>query len=249
MDVLLLDFDHTLYPSTLPTLDHIDSRITEFIETRLGVAFGEADALRKSLCAEYGTTLRGLMLGHGIDPHGYCEFIHAIDDAVLPPPDALLRQWLQQLPMPTYIFTNARADWAERGLKNMGLWDMVAEKNGSGENENRAGGNGKPLFGFSKTPLLGILDIEFTGWIGKPDPLAYLAVETFITQSHGSDIRLHLVDDRLDNLATAAERGWRTHWVQPHHYGEADLARRAPHVETVVLRSLTDLHPTLLCRQ
>src|SRR4051812_35519829 len=58
--VLLLDYDHTLYPSTLETLRAVDNRITLYIETFLGLSPEESDAMRQSLCAEFGTTLRGL---------------------------------------------------------------------------------------------------------------------------------------------------------------------------------------------
>jgi len=230
MNVILLDFDHTLYPSTSPTLLHIDQRITLFLETRFGLDFAAADALRQSLCRGHGTTLRGLMLNHGIDPHGYCDFIHAVDDAILPSPDPALRAWLENLRWPAYVFTNARADWAERGLKAMGLWDLVGE--------NR--------------PLLGILDLPFTGWIGKPDPAAYLAVEDFIRARHGGPgappLTLHFADDRIDNLQAAALRGWRTHWVRPHHFpsslgaNDGDSASSA-RAGMSTIRSLLDLHP------
>ncbi len=230
MTVLLLDFDHTLYPSTLPTLAEVDRRITLYLESHLGLSFAAADQMRKTLCGRHGTTLRGLMLDKAIDPHHYCDFVHDVGDDSLPPPDPALRAWLLRLKAPTYVFTNARADWTERCMKAMGLWDLVGE-------------NG---------PLLGVLDLPFTGWMGKPDDAAYAAVERFVAHRHGPEATLHLVDDRLVNLAPAVARGWRTHWVKPHtHHGTEGADGydpvRFPDEKTTVLNVLTDLHPVLLC--
>lgn len=206
--VLLLDFDHTLYPPTLPTLGHIDRRITLYIETFLGLDFAAADAMRQNLCSRHGTTLRGLMHTHQLDPHHYFDFVHQVDEACLPPADAGLRLWLEELSVPAYVFTNARADWVWRCFENMRLTDLVGEGR----------------------PLLAILDLAFADWVGKPQPSAYAAVENLVRQNHGADAVLHLVDDRQDNLLTARERGWQTHWFSPH----------APEGESA-LRSLADL--------
>src|SRR3954462_11607517 len=88
--VLLLDYDHTLYPSTLETLRAVDNRITLYIETFLGLSPEASDAMRQSLCAEFGTTLRGLEEHHGVEREHYCDFIHEIEDEFLPPPDPVL---------------------------------------------------------------------------------------------------------------------------------------------------------------
>lgn len=208
--VLLLDFDHTLYPPTLPTLGQIDRRITLYIETFLGLDFAEADALRQNLCSRHGTTLRGLMDTHDLDPHHYFDFVQQVEKAYLPPPDAALRQWLQNLNVPAYVFTNARADWVWRCFENMGVADLV--------------GDGQPL--------RAIFDLAFVDWVGKPQPSAYAAVEMHLREVHGPEAVLHLVDDRRDNLQTARELGWRTHWFNPHADSNADEP---------ALRSLHDL--------
>ncbi len=197
--VLLLDLDHTLYPSTLPTAYAVDDRITRYIGKHLGFARDEADALRQELCARYGTTLKGLETLHGVDREHYCDFIQDVEDALMPPPDPLLRAWLSAAAgkIPTYLFTNARRDWADRCLASLGFSGM----------------------------FLGILDIGFMEWIGKPEAEAFSRVESFVRARHG-DARILFADDRLDNLAQARRQGWSTVWIRPH---DADAELNSGH--------------------
>ena len=187
--VLLLDLDHTLYPSTLPTGDAVDSRIVRYIREHLGLSPDDADALRRKLSAKYGTTLKGLEILHGVDREHYCDFIQDLEDALMPPPDPRLRAWLSDVvaKVPTYLFTNSRRDWVDRCLASLGLADL----------------------------LPGVLDIGFMEWVGKPEAVAFARAESFIRGLHG-DVRFIFADDRLDNLEQARLRGWSTIWIRPH---------------------------------
>jgi putative hydrolase of the HAD superfamily len=203
--VLLLDLDHTLYPSTAPTLDAVDRRITEFIGKTLEIPEDHADRMRRDLCAEYGTTLRGLELLHGVGREEYTSFIQDLEDHLMPAADLRLREWLITAARrrPTYLFTNARRDWADRCLIHLGFSDLlVADPD-------------------ITAVIRGILDIDFMEWVGKPDPGAFARVERFLEThgllpTHPSTPAAFFADDRLDNLAAARERGWRTIWVRPH---------------------------------
>ncbi len=199
--ILLLDYDYTLYPSTLTTLKAVDERINLYIQTFLGYSPEAADAARLQLWEKYGTTLKGLEEQHGMDRHHYCDFIHAIEDHHLPPVDTALTAWLGRIPHPIYIFTNARMDWVVRGLKSMGLESILP---GS---ENQLGG----------TKLQGIFDIAFMDWQGKPHQESYVKVEAFLRNRHGQNVEIHFADDRLDNLRTAEHCNWTTIWIPPHN--------------------------------
>jgi putative hydrolase of the HAD superfamily len=198
--VLLLDFDHTLYPSTLSTLKAVDARINLYLQTFLGFTAAGADAARVELWDAYGTTLKGLEELHGVDRGHYCDFIHAIEESHLPPPDPELEAWLARVPHPCYIFTNARMDWAVRGLKAMGLAALLPE-------------------GAAPHRLRGIFDIAFMDWEGKPNRGAYAKVDAYVRARHGDDARIHFADDRPDNLESAREQGWTTIWIHPHTAG------------------------------
>jgi putative hydrolase of the HAD superfamily len=209
--VLLLDLDHTLYPSTLPTAYAVDARITEYIGQHLGLNPEEADVLRQELCARYGTTLKGLETLHGVDREHYCDFIQDVEETLMPPPDPRLRSWLSRVVQktPTYLFTNARRDWADRCLASLGLSDMLIETSQGSEGSGNSEGSAAP------GALLGILDIGFMEWVGKPEAKAFSRTEAFIRQRHG-DVSILFIDDRLDNLAQARLHGWSTVWMRPH---------------------------------
>jgi len=236
-NILLLDYDHTLYPSTLKTLGAVDDRINLYMRTFLGLTRDQADETRIRLWDQYGTTLRGLEELHGVERGHYCDFIHAIDAEHLPPPDPALQAWLARVPHPLYIFTNARLDWAVRGLTSMGLASILPDADnggpeadfGEGEtvlaepgvldiDPGIAGAAGGSLLapGFSGPKLQGIFDIAFMEWEGKPNPRAYAKVDAHLRERHGEDIRIHFADDRQDNLEAARARRWSTIWIAPH---------------------------------
>ena len=204
--ILLLDYDHTLYPSTLPTLKAVDERINLYIRTFLGLTAEQANATRMRLFGRHGTTLKGLEQDYGVDRDHYCDFIHAIDDDQLPPPDPALHAWLQRVAHPCYLFTNARLDWVVRGLNAMGLVHLLPRSaQGAGHDADSSGG----------VRLHGIFDITFTDWEGKPHAPAYAKVDAHLRARHGQDIQIHFADDRSDNLEAARQRGWRTIWIAP----------------------------------
>jgi len=237
--ILLLDYDHTLYPSTLSTLKAVDDRINLYIRTYLGFTSEQADAARLELWDKYGTTLKGLEELHGVDREHYCDFIHAIGAEHLPPPDPGLTEWLAKLPHPCYIFTNARMDWAVRGLKAMGLegllpLDLVGPDGDHGDPPVAAAAYLGPR-------LEGIFDIAFMDWEGKPNRQAYVKVDAWLRERHGSDVRILFADDRQDNLESARERGWGTIWIAPHTAEDV----RGDEFDRVV-SSLTELDPNAL---
>jgi pyrimidine 5'-nucleotidase len=231
--ILLLDYDKTLYPSTLPTLKAVDERITLYMCTFLGLSPAEADATRRRFGAQYGTTLKGLEAHHGVDRDHYCDFIHAVAEQHLPPPDPQLTAWFNRLAHPCYLFTNAHRDWAIRGLQAMGLAALLP---GEGETARRHASPPAPA-----TRLAGIFDIAFMDWQGKPHPAPYAKVEAFLRQRHGPHIAIHFADDRPENLATARQQQWSTIWIAPH-----DIPEWPPGPYDRVVSALTSLDPALL---
>ncbi len=187
--ILLLDYDHTFYASTHPTLWELDKRINLYIHTFLNFSLEDATKLRSDLCRQYGTTLQGLQECYGTEKHHYCDFIHQVEDEFLPPPNPLLDKWLNALDVPCYLFTNARRDWVDRGFASMQV---------------------KPF-------AQGILDIDFMDWEGKPHVTAYHKVETYLKSIYGEDLQFVFADDKVENLLTAQARHWITIWIKGHH--------------------------------
>ncbi len=118
----LFDLDNTLYPAECNLFAQIDRRMGEFISRQFGIDAVAAKQRQKGFFQQHGTTLRGLMVDHGVDPADFLNYVHDIDLSVLPAlPE--LRQVLQALPGRKLIFTNGTVAHAERVLGRIGLAD------------------------------------------------------------------------------------------------------------------------------
>jgi len=125
MRVLLLDLDETLYPPDNGVLERIDARINSFMTDRLGFAIGEVDAERIRLRDRFGTTMRGLIEQHQLDPDDYLRHCHGVDLSDLLAPDPALRALLVRLPLRKAILTNAPRAHADQVLRLLGIADLV----------------------------------------------------------------------------------------------------------------------------
>lgn len=207
--ILLLDYDYTIYPSTLNTVKAVEARVNLYIRTFLGCTRDAAEAMRIQFWDQYGSTLRGLEEHFGVNRDHYCDFIYDIDDSDMPPSDPKLAAWFQQVSHPTYIFTNARKDWIIRGLNGMGLDFILPSSTGMVAESN--------CYGCSVSKLRGIFDIAFVNWLGKPHLDAYAKVDDYLRLNHGNDIVVFFADDRRGNLETARIMHWKTIWIVPHN--------------------------------
>ena len=122
VDTWVFDLDNTLYPASARLFDQIDVRMKCYIQTLLGVAPDAARHVQKRYFYDHGTTLRGLMRLHDVDPHHFLDFVHDIDMSVLLPSPPL-RAALDMLPGRRLVFTNADAPYARRVLARLGIAD------------------------------------------------------------------------------------------------------------------------------
>jgi putative hydrolase of the HAD superfamily len=79
IETWIFDLDNTLYPHHLNLWQQVDVRIRDYIVDFLKVTHDEAFRLQKDYYRRYGTTLRGLMEEHGLDPDKFLEIVHQID--------------------------------------------------------------------------------------------------------------------------------------------------------------------------
>lgn len=118
--VWVFDLDNTLYPATSNLFDQIDARIGAYIQRHLGLDPVAARNLQKKYFREHGTSLRGLMLHHNIEPHQYLNFVHDIDLAPIEPAPRLAAA-LARLPGRKLIFTNGSTGHARRVTDKLGV--------------------------------------------------------------------------------------------------------------------------------
>ena len=120
VDVWIFDLDNTLYSSASNLFPAIERRMGEFIAGIFDVTPDEARRRQKRFFREYGTTLRGLMVEHAIDPLAFLDYVHAIDLSSIMP-DPVLDRALERLPGRKIVFTNGSRDHAGRVLARLGI--------------------------------------------------------------------------------------------------------------------------------
>lgn len=116
----IFDLDNTLYPASCRLFDQVKVRIRQYIRENLGLSDGEALALQKRYFQEHMTTLRGLIVNDGIDPHHFLDFVHAVDLSAIAPNPAL-EAAIAALPGRKVIFTNGSVSHAERVMEKVGI--------------------------------------------------------------------------------------------------------------------------------
>lgn len=118
----VFDLDNTLYPARLNLFSQVDERMRRFIVELLDVDEEEARRLQKGYFVQHGTTLKGLIENHDIDPADFLAYVHDIDVSVLPP-DPALAAALDRLPGRKLVFTNGSRRHAENVMERIGIAD------------------------------------------------------------------------------------------------------------------------------
>jgi putative hydrolase of the HAD superfamily len=116
----VFDLDNTLYPHHLNLWHQVDVRIRDYIVGLLKVTHDEAFRLQKDYYKRYGTTLRGLMKEHGLEPDEFLEIVHQIDYSPLTPNPALGLA-IEELPGRKLILTNGTRNHAGEVLRRLGI--------------------------------------------------------------------------------------------------------------------------------
>jgi putative hydrolase of the HAD superfamily len=117
VETWVFDLDNTLYPHHL-LWQQVDDRIRNFIAEFLKVPHDEAFRIQKDYYKRYGTTMRGLMTEHGLNPDDYLEYVHQIDHSPLEPNPALGAA-LKKLPGRKLILTNGTRKHADAVMKKL----------------------------------------------------------------------------------------------------------------------------------
>jgi putative hydrolase of the HAD superfamily len=132
VDTWVFDLDNTLYSRHLNLWQQVDERIREYVAKFLDVGREEAFRVQKDYYRRYGTTMRGLMAEHGLNPDDFLDFVHEIDHSPLEP-DAALGAAIEALPGRKLILTNGTRKHADAVTRRLaidhhfeGVFDIVA---------------------------------------------------------------------------------------------------------------------------
>jgi putative hydrolase of the HAD superfamily len=116
----VFDLDNTLYPRHTNLFDQVDRRIRDYVERLLDLPPEEARRLQKDYYRRYGTTLRGLMVEHGISADAFLDYVHDIDHSPVQP-DPALAAAIARLPGRKFILTNGSRRHAEKIAERLGI--------------------------------------------------------------------------------------------------------------------------------
>jgi len=118
----IFDLDNTLYPHEARVWPQVDERITAYLMQMFGLDGLSARALQKYFYHRYGTTLRGLIEEHDIDPYDFLDFAHDIDHSAieLNPP---LGRAIEAVPGRKLILTNGSRKHAQNVAVKLGIYD------------------------------------------------------------------------------------------------------------------------------
>jgi putative hydrolase of the HAD superfamily len=116
----IFDLDNTLYPHHLNLWQQVDERIRDYIANLLTITHDEAFRLQKDYYRRYGTSMRGLMTEHGMEPDDFLDFVHQIDHSPLEPNPALGHA-LEQLPGRKLILTNGTRKHADAVMRRLDI--------------------------------------------------------------------------------------------------------------------------------
>jgi putative hydrolase of the HAD superfamily len=120
VETWVFDLDNTLYPHHINLWQQVDERIRLYIERLLKLPADEAFRLQKDYYKRYGTTLRGLMLEHGMEPDDFLDFVHQIDHSPLQP-NPELGEAIEKLPGRKLILTNGTRAHADVVVQRLGI--------------------------------------------------------------------------------------------------------------------------------
>jgi putative hydrolase of the HAD superfamily len=144
IEAWIFDLDNTLYHVSANLFDQIDRRMCEYVAKYLNIPAAEAYKVQKSFFREHGTTLRGMMDCHDMDPGPYLDYVHDIDFSPIET-DQIMIDALEALPGRKIVFTNSATKYARRVLERLGIEHQME----------------------------GVFDIVDAGYIPKPAPAVY----------------------------------------------------------------------------
>ncbi|MCH8862889.1 MAG: pyrimidine 5'-nucleotidase [Proteobacteria bacterium] len=123
-DTWVFDLDDTLYSSETKFFSQIDRRIGAFISNLMGLDPIEARKIQKSYFSRYGTTLKGLMDLHDVQPDDFLNYVHDVDLSQLTRDEALVSA-LKGLDGRKYVFTNSPLEYARQVLERLGIAEFM----------------------------------------------------------------------------------------------------------------------------
>ena len=122
----IFDLDNTLYSADSGIFQQVHELMGKFVSSHLDIGIEDAKIMQKKYYKQHGTTLRGMMDNHGVDPDHFLAEVHKLDYSIVGP-NHKLNQQLKKLQGRKIIYTNANMQHALNVLERIELSNFFDE--------------------------------------------------------------------------------------------------------------------------
>ena len=122
----IFDLDNTLYSADSGIFQQVHELMGKFVSSHLDIGIEDAKIMQKKYYKQHGTTLRGMMDNHGVDPDHFLAEVHKLDYSIVGPNHKLNEQ-LKKLQGRKIIYTNANMQHALDVLERIELSNFFDE--------------------------------------------------------------------------------------------------------------------------
>jgi len=126
IDTWIFDLDNTLYSADSGIFQQVGELMGKFVSKHLNIEIDEAKIIQKKYYKQHGTTLRGMMNNHGVDPDDFLSAVHKLDYSIVGP-NHKLNEELKRLKGRKIIYTNANMQHAVEVLERIELTNFFDE--------------------------------------------------------------------------------------------------------------------------
>ena len=120
IDNWIFDLDNTLYSADSGIFQQVHKLMGKFIKNYLNIETKKANELQRKYYKEHGTTLRGMMDNHGVDPDYFLSEVHKLDYSIVGSNNKLNME-LKKLNGKKIIYTNANMEHVLNVLERIEL--------------------------------------------------------------------------------------------------------------------------------
>ncbi len=122
----IFDLDNTLYSADSGIFQQVHDLMGKFVSNHLNIDIEDAKIIQKNYYKQHGTTLRGMMDIHGVDPDHFLAEVHNLDYSIVGP-NHKLNKALKKLQGRKIIYTNANMQHALDVLERIELSNFFDE--------------------------------------------------------------------------------------------------------------------------
>ena len=122
----IFDLDNTLYSADSGIFQQVHELMGKFVSAHLNIDIDQAKQIQNKYYKQHGTTLKGMMDNHGVDPDYFLTEVHRLDYSIVEP-NHKLNEELKKLKGRKIIYTNANMQHALDVLERLKLSNFFDE--------------------------------------------------------------------------------------------------------------------------